>query len=454
MTPAARVQATIDLLTDIEDAADRPADGTISKFLRARRYIGSKDRSSVTGSVFAILRHRARLDWWLAANDVEPGPRSRAIAALTLLDGYGAEQVDGLFPGDRYGPKPLTPTEQRLTASTSGQSINDPEMPRPVALECPDWVAASLRGVFGEAYEAELAGLLNEAPVDLRVNTLKAARQPVLDRLLKDGFAAEPTPLSPIGIRLAVGGPRPNLSAHSLFQDGVIEVQDEGSQIAALLVGARAGHQVVDICAGAGGKSLAMAAAMGNKGRLVAADISKGRLARSKERLRRAGVDNVEPRQIEPERDRWVRRSRGKYDRVLVDAPCTGTGAWRRNPDARWRPVDLERIVARQIGILGQASRMAKPGGRVIYVTCSLLPEENEQVVDAVKAHDPALKSVPIQQVWDETIGVGVCPGEGEVLRLTPHRHGTDGFFVAVLERAEAETSETTENDDSDVDAN
>jgi 16S rRNA (cytosine967-C5)-methyltransferase len=225
------------------------------------------------------------------------------------------------------------------------------------------------------------------------------------------------------------------VSGHPLFRDGVIEVQDEGSQLAALLVGARAGHQVVDICAGAGGKSLAMAAAIGNKGRLVAADISKGRLLRSKERLRRAGVDNVEPRQIEPERDRWVRRSRGKYDRVLVDAPCTGTGAWRRNPDARWRPVDLERVVARQTAILGQAARLAKPGGRVVYVTCSLLPEENEQVVDAVKQHDPALKAVPIEQAWDEAIGVGECPGTGDVLRLTPHRHGTDGFFVAVLER-------------------
>jgi len=442
MTPSARIQATIDILERL-GIENRPADALVSAYFRTRRFIGSKDRSEVAARVYAVLRHHARLGWWLARAEAEDTPRNRVIAELTLAEGVAVKDMGRLFSGETYAPIPLDGPEDKLVKATAGQPLDHPDMPKPVRSEIPDWAAASLEANFGDRFEAEVAALLDQAPLDLRVNELRGTRDEVVQTLAAGKLDVVATPLSPLGIR--VKG-RPQLGRHPAFQSGLIEVQDEGSQLIALLVDARPGQQVVDFCSGAGGKALALAARMKGKGRVVACDVSKGRLDRGKERLRRAGIDNVEPRLLENERDRWVKKQRGKFDRVLVDAPCSGTGAWRRNPDARWRPMELERLLGVQREILDSAARLAKPdGGRVIYATCSLLREENEAQVEGFLAAHPDYRLVPVETVWDEAVGTGPAPTSG-MLRLSPAANGTDGFFVAVLERGpKADAGETAE---------
>ena len=306
--------------------------------------------------------------------------------------------------------------------------------------EFPEWLTPSLEALFGPALEGEMAALGEAAPVDLRVNTLKGNRDAARATLAEAGLRAEPTPLSPVGLRLPA---RTQLTTQDVFREGLIEVQDEGSQLAALLLGAKPGQAVVDYCAGAGGKTLAIAAQMENKGRLAALDIDKRRSDRAAERLRRAGVFNT--RRAMCWRPRAIRGSsvapRAAIG-VIVDAPCTGTGTWRRNPDAKWRltPEMLARLVDSQAENPSSAARLVKKGGRLLYVTCSLLPEENERQVEAFLAAHPDFVSVPVERAWAETIGAmpggGVCPAEGPYLRLTPARHGTDGFFAAAMERS------------------
>lgn len=234
---------------------------------------------------------------------------------------------------------------------------------------------------------------------------------------------------------------RPALGALPAFRDGIVEIQDEGSQLVALLADAKPGQWVIDYCAGAGGKTLALAADMANKGRLIASDISVQRLERAVTRLRRAGVHNVERRALGGENASWFKRQAGKFDRVLVDAPCSGTGTWRRNPDMKWRigPDDVAELTQKQREILGNAAKLVKPGGRLIYATCSLLPDENEASVDAFLADHPDFEVVPVTAIWAEKVATP-CPAPGPYLRLTPHRHGTDGFFTAVLARRAAAT--------------
>lgn len=434
MTPSARIQATIDILERLA-AENRPADALVSAYFRTRRFIGSKDRSEIAARVYAVLRHHARLGWWLAHVAAEDTPRNRVIAELTLTEGVAVKDMGRLFSGETYAPIPLDKPEETLVKATAGQPLDHPDMPQPVRAEIPDWAAPSLQAQFGDRFDEEISALLDQAPLDLRVNELRASRDEVLGTLAAGKLQVEPTPLSPLGVR--VKG-RPQLGRHPAFQSGLIEVQDEGSQLIALLVDARPGQQVVDFCAGAGGKTLALAARMKGKGRVVACDVSKGRLDRGKERMRRAGIDNVEPRLLENERDRWVKKQRGKFDRVLIDAPCSGTGAWRRNPDARWRPMDLDRLLGAQREILDSAARLAKPGGgRVIYATCSLLREENEAQVEAFLAGHPDYRLLPVEEIWGETVGSGPAPTAG-MLRLSPAANGTDGFFVAVMERGGA----------------
>jgi len=282
------------------------------------------------------------------------------------------------------------------------------------------------------------AALCGTAALDLRVNRLKVEdREKARAALAREGIDAARTPLSPLGLRLFERVP---LGTLETFRSGAIEVQDEGSQLAALLADARAGMRVVDFCAGAGGKTLALAASMENRGHLVACDIAAKRLERATERLRRAGASIVQRVPLTSARDKWVKRHAQGFDRVFVDAPCTGTGTWRRNPDAKWRlgPEDLAELAALQAEILDSAQRLVKPGGRLVYVTCSLLTEENEQQVAHFLARHPAFTLLPVGPVWRAVIGTE-APAEGEMLRLTPARHGTDGFFVALIERAAAQ---------------
>jgi 16S rRNA (cytosine967-C5)-methyltransferase len=266
--------------------------------------------------------------------------------------------------------------------------------------------------------------------LDLRVNPVKTGREEAIKILAGEGIEAEPTPLSPLGLR--VKG-RPALASTKAFQSGLVEIQDEGSQMLALLLDAHPGHQVVDFCAGAGGKTLAIAAMMQNKGRVIACDVLERRLERAAERFRRAGLFNIETRALSTERDPWVKRHKGKFDRVLVDAPCSGVGVWRRNPDARWRVLGpgLEELVPLQGSILESAARLVKPGGRLVYATCSLLTEENEGRVEKFLALHPEFTLVPYGQ------------DGGRYLQLTPAVHNTDGFFGAVMVRDKEETPQS-----------
>jgi 16S rRNA (cytosine967-C5)-methyltransferase len=435
MTPGACIAAAIDILAAIE-LGERPADDLAAEYFRRRRYIGAKDRGHISGHVYAVLRHRAALDWWIgraSKGEVTGQARTRMIAVLLLIDRRTPGDLAASFDGDRFRPAPLAPAEDRLARGLSGRTLTHPEMPRAVANDIPDWLLPHLEAVYGRRLEDEMAALNGPAPIDLRVNSLKTDRDGARRALAAEHIAAEPTPWSPLGLRLKHRAP---LSGTTAFKEGLVEVQDEGSQLAALLADARPHMRVVDFCAGAGGKTLALAAQMNNRGKLVACDVADWRLERAGQRLRRAGISNVERRTLGSERDPWVKRHAASFDRVLVDAPCLGIGSWRRNPDGKWRatPQDLAELVVRQRDILASAARLVRPGGRLVYVTCSLLREENEAQAEGFLASAPDFALYPAARAWEEAIG-GRSPGGDDYLRLTPARHGTDGFFVAQFER-------------------
>ena len=437
MTPAARLQAVIELLAEIE-AQPRPADAVASEFFRKRRFIGSKDRVAVAESVYGVLRHWGRLCWWLDRAKHERDARAFAIAELVLSDRLKEQDVETLFSGGKYAPWPLSDTERALVRALETHTLDHPQQPDGVRSEVPEWAEPGLRQSLGEHFTEEMRAMLAPAPVDLRVNPVKAARAQARKALEAAGVKAEPTALSPLGLRLQG---RVAVAQLQPFKDGWIEVQDEGSQLVALIADARPGHQVVDFCAGAGGKTLAIAAGMANKGRVVAADVLERRLERARERFRRAGLHNIETRALSNERDPWVKRHKGKFDRVVVDAPCSGTGTWRRNPDARWRLLGpgIAELLVLQRNILDSACRLVKPGGRLVYATCSLLAEENQGQVESFLATHPEFRLVPLAEAWPQKLGP--VPGEGAYLSLSPARNGTDGFFAAVLERAPAAPS-------------
>jgi 16S rRNA (cytosine967-C5)-methyltransferase len=427
VTPASRLQAAIDLIGDIF-AADRPADATISAYFRGRRYIGAKDRKAIAHQVWRILRTRAKLAYALKADHATA--RLLVLADLIAAENKTVDGTAGHFSGEKYEPEPLSGYERKTAQRV--EKFDFTKAPREVRFELPEWLLAKFDKAFGADADKELAALSAEAALDLRANTLKNTRDAVREQLVGEGLEPQLTPFAPTGLRLDA---RVNLGSHKGFQDGLFEVQDEASQLCALLVDAQPGMAVLDLCAGAGGKTLAIAARMQNKGRIVACDVSVPRLERSKLRLRRAGAHNATLRILE-ENDKWVRRQEGMFDRVLVDAPCSGTGAWRRNPDARWRlgTANLVNLKATQDAVLDQAAPLVKPGGRLIYATCSLLPEENSERIAQFLARNSAFKVLPVGDVWRTVLGTEP-PTADDFLTLTPARHGTDGFFVAVMER-------------------
>ncbi len=433
MTPAARIAATVDLLVAVEDRPRRPADATVNDFFRARRFIGSGDRRAIAERAFAIMRQRRRLDWHLVRCNMKPNARALVIAHMALSEGCDVATIAAAFPGGQYAATPLIAAETRIAGQMAGKPLADPWMPEEIALNLPDWAIPGLRARFGDDLAAAAAGLDEAAPLDLRANILKTTREEAIAALAAEGIVSAPTPLSPWGIR--VEGRRA-VTATQPFLDGRVEVQDEGSQMVGLLADARPGMRVADWCAGAAGKTLAMAATMGNRGRIAACDVSAVRLVGAAKRLARGGVDNAETHLIEPG-DRWAKRRAGTFDRVLVDAPCTGTGTWRRNPDARLRmgAIDLAELVAKQSVILDTAAGLVRPGGRLIYATCSLLPQEDEEQVHAFLARRAAFAVVPLASIWPGLRPDMAIPCAGDFLVLAPHSHGTDGFFCAVLER-------------------
>jgi 16S rRNA (cytosine967-C5)-methyltransferase len=428
VTPAARLQAAIALLEAIEAAPARPADALANDFFRERRFIGSGDRRAVSDRVWRVLRSRRRLTWWV------PKETPRLLVAASLLtEGWTLSGVAESFSGDRFAPTGLERNEYNALRRVEGQALDHPEMPEPVRFEIPDWLHPRLQARFGDDLATEMAALSEPAPLDLRVNILKGTQEDARAALAAEGWEARPTPLSPWGLRI---DNRRLVTTGPAFQSGLVEIQDEGSQVIAVLTDARPGMRVVDWCAGAGGKTLALAAMMANRGQIVACDVSASRLEGAVRRLRRAGVNNVERHLVEPG-DKWAKRRAGAFDRVLVDAPCTGTGTWRRNPDARHRLTeqDLLELARKQSSILDTARTLVRVGGRLVYATCSLLEEENEGQVSAFLIRHPEFVLVPLAQAWALE---GVArPGDAlsEMLLLTPARHGTDGFFAAVLER-------------------
>jgi len=430
VTPAARLAAAIELLAAVESNPRKPADAVANDFFRARRFIGGGDRRAVSERAWDVLRARRRLDWWLAQAGVPGNPRL-LVAASLLTQGWSLDGVAQSYSGGQFGPTALSAAERAALRKLEGHTRDHPEMPVSVRLEVPDWVLPFLQARFGADLGDEMAAMGEPAPLDLRVNLLKGTREAAQVALAAEGLDSTPTALSPWGLRIEG---RRAVTSGKAFQSGLVEIQDEGSQLVAALVGARPDMRVADWCAGAGGKTLALAMAMENRGHIAACDVSAPRLDGAVRRLRRAGVHNVERHLVEPG-DKWAKRRAGTFDRVLVDAPCTGTGTWRRNPDARLRlgENDLAELRPKQAMILEQAARLVRNGGRLVYATCSLFLEENEAQVDAFVAAHPDFSVVPLARAW----GLAAPPpGPGPYLSLTPRRHHTDGFFAAVLERA------------------
>jgi 16S rRNA (cytosine967-C5)-methyltransferase len=434
MTPGAQVAAAIGLLDEIEQGR-APADDIVANYFRRHRFAGSKDRGAISGHIYAVLRRRAALDWWISRKGagLPADGRRRMLAALTLAEGWSPREIDRACDGDRFRPPPLSEEERALLAELGGHDVEHPAMPTPVRGNFPEWLALYLHRAFGQDTAAELEALNGEAALDLRVNRLMGDREAARAALGHEGIKTETTRWSPLCLRVRERIP---LSTLQCFRSGLVEVQDEGSQLAALLADARPGMRVVDFCAGAGGKTLALAAQMQNRGHLVACDVSAARLERATQRLRRAGASIVQRVVLSSHRDKWVKRHVGSFDRVFVDAPCTGIGTWRRNPDAKWRltPRDLAELQALQGEILASAQRLVKPGGRLIYATCSLLREENEEQIERFLEVHADFALLPIAKVWMEALG-GEPPNGSNMLRLTPLRNDTDGFFVAVAER-------------------
>jgi len=424
LTPAGRLQAAIELLGAIE-ADRRPADAVANEFLRTRRFIGGGDRRDIGETVWGVLRARRRLGWWIERVGGEATPRLMVLA-LMVLSGITVHRAAAEFGGSRFAPPALDDEERRVLEQLDKHTLDHPNMGEGIRLEMPDFVVPLLRARFGDRLEAESEALMQPAPLDLRVNLLKTTREEATGLLAKSKLKAEPTKLSPWGLRLA---PRQSVTTTQPFRDGLVEIQDEGSQLVALLAAAKPGMRVADFCAGAGGKTLALAMTMENKGHIVACDVSPARLDGAIKRLRRAGVHNAERHLLEPG-DKWTKRQGGKFDVVLVDAPCTGTGTWRRNPDARLRlsETDLAELVVKQAGILDEAQRLVKPGGALIYATCSLLAAENQDQVTAFRARHPAFRIAPVGEALPAYL-------RGDYLQLSPARDGTDGFFACRLER-------------------
>jgi 16S rRNA (cytosine967-C5)-methyltransferase len=430
MTPGARASAAIEVLTDIAERK-RPAADALKDWGLAHRFAGSGDRAAIGNLVFDALRRRASCAYAMG----DDSPRALVLRTLVASWDMAPQAVAALADGSRFAPAPLTPEE---LAGLKRELPSD--APAFIRGDYPEWLDPHFQQAFGAKAAEEAAALATRAPVDLRVNTLKATRDKVLHALRR--FEAVPTPYSPLGVRIAAGvGPSrsPHVEAEPAHGKGWYEVQDEASQIATRLSGARPKEQILDLCAGAGGKTLALAAAMENTGQLYAYDADRMRLRPIFERLKRAGVRNAQV--LDPGNTEALADLEGKMDRVIVDAPCTGSGVWRRRPDAKWRlsPQMLEARLAEQRAVLDQAARLVKPGGRLIYITCSVLPPENRDQVDAFIARHPEFSIVPWAPLWEQAAFSAAPPqsadGSAETLLMMPRSFGTDGFFVAMLQR-------------------
>ena len=408
---------------------EHPADAVLRHFFQAER-IGSNERSLVAETLFGVLRHRLLLEYGCTLDKGQATARRMTLAYWVKFGGYNLRELEPL----------LKAKEADWLGSV--KSINANDLPLSIQAELPEWIVDKLRTQHSDAEILELGRSMQQpAPLDLRVNTLLAGRDEVLQALQADGLDAQATPYSPMGIRLKY---KPALNKHALFLTGKFEVQDEGSQMLGLLLAPKRNDMVVDFCAGAGGKTLMLGAMMNSQGRLYAWDVSEKRLTNLKPRLKRSGLSNVQPQLIAHENDSKVKRLAGKIDRVLVDAPCSGLGTLRRNPDLKFRqsPQSVAELNVKQTAILDSAARLLKQGGRLVYATCSFLHEENQGIVQAFLAAHPDFALLPAGEVLRQQ---HIELAMGDYLQLTPQLHNTDGFFAAVLERKGVSNIETRE---------
>ncbi|MBX3657220.1 MAG: RsmB/NOP family class I SAM-dependent RNA methyltransferase [Ramlibacter sp.] len=399
---------------------DHPADAVVSRYFRDHRSLGPRERATLAETVYAVLRRKLLFDHMAPSGS---GPRERRLAILG-------------FHGPRDFLKSAL-TDQEKTWLDQCDAIRPADLLERHRHNLPEWLVQPLKDQLGDGFWPLVDALSQSAPLDLRVNALADKRPDVQKELAQAGLAAAPTPYSPWGLRIEG---KPALGKLDAFTRGAIEVQDEGSQLLALLLDAKRGEMVVDFCAGAGGKTLAIGACMRNTGRLYAFDTSAHRLDALKPRLARSGLSNVHPAAIAHERDDRIKRLAGKIDRVLVDAPCSGLGTLRRNPDLKWRqsPQAVEELVAKQTAILQSAARLLKPGGRLVYATCSVLPQENEAIAQAFSAANREFSPLAVGEILSNLkveAAASLCSGGtsgADYLRLWPHQHATDGFFAAV----------------------
>ena len=394
-----------------------PADAKLSAFFRENPALGAKDRAFIADTVYQALRRRRLLEFLCDGVDA----RRLLLGVLLRLQGVSLRELGPLL------------NKQQTEWAHAIKAKSTSNLPLAVQADLPDWLWEKLVTQYGEQEALALARSFHlPAPLDLRVNRLNGNREAVLALFSKEGIAATPTPYSPDGVRLQE---KIALNKHVLFQKGVVEVQDEGSQLLALLLAPRRGEMVADFCAGAGGKTLALGALMANSGRLYAFDVAEKRLARMKPRLARSGLSNIHPQWLADERDPRLKRLAQKFDRVLVDAPCSGLGTLRRNPDLKWRQTetDIAELAAKQAAILQAAAKLVKPGGRLLYATCSLLREENEAVVEAFLAQHSEFETISAAEILAHH---KVALDTGVSLKLLPHVHGADGFFAVAMQRA------------------
>jgi len=409
------MEAATALLRDVM-TFEHPADRVIGQFFRANPKFGQRDRSLLADIIYDVLRHRRRLETLCETSN----PRQLLLAALVKLQGVSLAGMEGVA---------RRPELDWLTTVRAADASNLSPAQR---LDLPDWMYERLCAQYtADSVEAIGRALQRAAPLDLRVNTLKTTREAVLARLEELGVSGQPTPYSPTGIRI-VG--KPAIQQFDLFKSGEIEVQDEGSQLIAQLLAPRRQDMVVDFCAGAGGKTLALGALMASQGRLYAFDVSDKRLSNLRPRLKRSGLSNVFPQRIAGVRDSHVKRLAGKVERVLLDVPCSGLGTLRRNPDLKWRTAeaDIAQMITKQTEIIASASFLLKPGGRMVYATCSLLREENEAIVEDFLSRNPGFTLADSAQCL---ASARIELDTGTFLQLRPDLHGTDGFFAAVLTR-------------------
>ncbi len=436
MTPSARISGAIEVLADI-DVKRRPAAEALKEWGQMHRFAGSGDRAAIAGLVYDALRRRASSAYVMGEAMGEATPRAVMLGMLRLERELDVDAIASMFDGSRFAPAPLSDDERGKLAAATLQ-----DAPPHIAGDYPEWLDANFSAVFGEARAEEGAALASRAPLDLRVNLIKADRDRASAELGE--YNPEQTGWSPWGLRISVpaDAKSPAVQADPAFIKGHVEIQDEGSQLAALLSGAAPGEQVVDLCAGAGGKTLALAAMMENSGQIYATDTDKRRLAPIHARLERAGVRNVQvrtPRGAAEILDDLF----GKIDLVLIDAPCTGTGSWRRNPDAKWRlrPGALEQRLKDQAAALDRAVPLIKPSGRIVYVTCSVLDAENGGQIRNFLIRHPDFRADKPEQVASTLGERGYLLGKTALLTdtgllMTPRRTGTDGFFVSIMRRS------------------